>query len=114
MKKWVARGAHRVFGGHASLMQHILLGGVGAHAVGGKAGAAYWGVVERDLPLARAPDGSLQPRPWHETLSIGSNADVGFGQVWTTAAWAIVLGCEPEKGGRPGLPYWLGLKRVER
>ncbi len=114
MKKWLARGADRVFGGHASLMQHILLGGVAAHAVGGKAAGAYWKVMQRDMTLARAPDGSLQPRPWHESLSMSSNSDVTFGEVWTTAAWAIVLGCQPEKGGRPGLPYWMGMKRTER
>ena len=45
---------------------------------------------------------------------MGSNSDVTFGQVWTTAAWAVVLGCEPVKEGRPGLPFWMGLRRVER
>jgi len=112
MKKWITRGAGKVFGGHASLMQHILLGGVAAQAVGGKAATAFWAMMERDLTLARAPDGSLQPRPWHESLSMGSNSDVTFGEIWTTAAWAIVLGCTPEKGERPGLPYWMGLKRT--
>jgi len=112
MKKWVARNAGDVFGGHASLMQHILLGGVAAHALGGKARSAYWSTMASSMTLARAPDGSFQPRPWHETLSMGSNSDVSFGEVWTTAAWTIVLACEPEKGGRPGLPYWMGLKRV--
>ena len=112
MKKWAGRNAGAVFGGHASLMQHILLGGVAAHALGGKARTAYWKSMLTSLVLARAPDGSFQPRPWHESLSMGSNSDVTFGQVWTTAAWAIVLACEPEKGVRPGLPYWMGLKRV--
>ena len=41
-----------------------------------------------------------------------ATADVSFGEVWTTAAWTIVLACEPEKGVRPGLPYWMGLKRA--
>ncbi|MDF1701750.1 MAG: DUF6288 domain-containing protein [Planctomycetota bacterium] len=113
MKKWTARNAGAVQGGHASLMQHILLAGVGAHAIGGKAKKAYWAACERDLTLARAPDGSFQPRPWRETLSMGSNSDVSFGEVWTTAAWTVVLACEPEKKGRPGLPYWMGQKRVE-
>lgn len=112
MKKWAGRNAGDVFGGHASLMQHILLGGVAAHALGGKARSAYWKAMQASLVLARAPDGSFQPRPWRETVSMGSNSDVSFGEVWTTAAWAIVLACEPEKGGRPGLPYWMGLKRV--
>ncbi len=114
MKKWIARGAGHVFGGHASLMQHILLGGVAAQALGGKAAKAFWATMARDLTLARAPDGSLQPRPWHESLSMGSNSDVTFGEVWTTAAWAVVLGCPPEKGDRPGLPYWMGLKHTSR
>ena len=114
MKKWTARNVANVQGGHASLMQHVLLAGVAAHALGGKSAKAYWGACERDLVLARVPDGSFQPRPWRETLSMGTNADVGFGEVWTTAAWTIVLACEPEKQGRPGLPYWMGLKRVER
>jgi hypothetical protein len=108
MRKWTARNASEVLGGHASLMQHVLLAGVAAHALGGKARAAYWQALERDLILARAPDGSLQPRPWRESLSIGSNSDVSFGEVWTTAAWTIVLACEPEKGVRPGLPAWMG------
>jgi hypothetical protein len=112
MKKWVGRNAGEVFAGHASLMQHFLLAGVAAHALGGKARSAYWDAAETSLTLARAPDGSFQPRPWHETLSMGSNSDVSFGEVWTTAAWTIVLACEPEKGIRPGLPYWMGLQRV--
>jgi hypothetical protein len=112
MKKWVGRNAGDIFGGHASLMQHILLAGVAAHAQGGKAKSAYWAAALPSMTLARAPDGSFQPRPWHETLSMGSNSDVTFGEVWTTAAWTIVLASEPEKGVRPGLPYWMGLKRV--
>ena len=113
MKKWVGRNAGQIFGGHASLMQHILLAGVAAHAQGGKAQKAYWDAAETSLLLARAPDGSFQPRPWHETLSMGSNSDVTFGEVWCTAAWTIVLACLPEAGGRPGLPYWMGLKRAD-
>ncbi len=109
MKRWASRNAGAVMGGHASLMQHILLAGVAAHAIGGRAKTTFWKTLERDLILARAPDGSFQPRPWHESLSMGSNSDVTFGQVWTTAAWTIVLACEPEKGVRPGLPAWMGL-----
>ncbi len=114
MKKWTARNVANVLGGHASLMQHILLAGVAAHALGSKARKAYWAQCERDLLLARAPDGSFQPRPWRETISGGSNADVGFGEIWTTAAWTIVLACEPEKAGRPGLPYWMGRARASK
>ena len=113
MKKWTARNAGAVQGGHASLMQHVFLAGVAAHALGGKSAKTFWAACERDMTLARAPDGSFQPRPWRETLSMGNNSDVSFGEVWTTAAWAVVLACEPEKKGRPGLPYWMGLKRAK-
>jgi hypothetical protein len=82
---------------------------VAAHAHGKRAQKAYWEAAERDMVLARAPDGSLQPRPWHESLQMASNSDVTFGEVWTTAAWAVVLACAPEKDGRPGLPAWMGL-----
>ena len=108
MESYVRSHAGEVFGGHASLMQHYLLAGVAAHAQGGETLAKYWETCERDMVLARAPDGSFQPRPFHESLGMGSNSDVTFGEVWTTAAWAVVLGCEPVKGGRPGLPAWLG------
>jgi hypothetical protein len=108
MGKYVTSHAGETFRGHASLMQHVLLAGVAAHALGGKARAEYWSQNIEELTIARAPDGSFQPRPWHESLSIGSNSDVSFGQVWTTAAWAIVLGCEPS-GDRVGLPAWMGL-----
>jgi len=110
MGKYVTSHAGEVFGGHASWMQHVLLGGVAAHAQGGAARKAFWEACATELVIARAPDGSFQPRPWHESLSIGSNSDVSFGEVWTTAAWAIVLGCEPTKE-RPGLPAWMGLAR---
>jgi hypothetical protein len=110
MKRWVTRNAGAIQGGHASLMQHVFLAGVAAHALGGKARSAYWEAAERDLILARAPDGSLQPRPWRESLSMGTNSDVSFGEVWTTSAWAVVLACEPEKGVRPGLPAWMSLR----
>jgi len=73
---------------------------------------SHAGEIETSMILARAPDGSFQPRPWHETLSMGSNSDVSFGEVWCTAAWTVVLACQPEKGQRPGLPYWMGLKRA--
>jgi hypothetical protein len=111
MAGYVRSHAGDVFGGHASLMQHFLLAGVAAHAQGGDARKRYWETCSRELTIARAPDGSFQPRPWRESLSIGSNSDVSFGEVWTTAAWAIVLGSEPVKGGRPGLPAWMGLPR---
>ncbi|MBL9078393.1 MAG: PDZ domain-containing protein [Planctomycetes bacterium] len=98
-------------GGHASLQQHILLAGIAASALGKEAADAFWsGGLQRDLTLARAPDGSLQPRPWHESLLLQSNTDVSCGEVWTTASWAIVLGAhgEPGKGGFLG---WCARKR---
>ena len=100
-----------MMGGHASLQQHILLAGIAASALGKEAAEAYWsGGLSRDLTLARAPDGSLQPRPWHESLSLQSNTDVSCGEVWTTASWAIVLGAhgDPGKGGFPG---WCARKK---
>ncbi|MCG3135257.1 MAG: hypothetical protein HMLKMBBP_02782 [Planctomycetes bacterium] len=108
-EKWVKTHAGEVFDGHASLMQHYLFGGVAAQAIGGDAPAKYWETCLRDLVLARAPDGSFQPRPFHESVAMGSNSDVSFGEVWTTAAWTLVLAAEPDKtSGRPGLPAWTG------
>lgn len=108
MESYVRSHAGEVFGGHASLMEHYFHAGVAASAQGGDALSNYWDTCLRDLVLARGPDGSFQPRPFHESLAMGSNSDVSFGDVWTTACWAIVLACEPVKGGRPGLPAWLG------
>ncbi len=108
MGAYVKRNAGAVLEGHASLMQHYLLAGVAAGAQGGAARKAFWETARRDLVLARSPDGSFQPRPWHETEGMKSNTDVTFGEVWTTAAWAVVLASEPERGGRPGLPAWRG------
>jgi hypothetical protein len=104
MQGYVKQHAGDVFGGHASLMQHFFLAGVASQALGGDAAKAYWTVCESNLDLARAPDGSFQPRPWHESLQMGSNSDVDFGEVWTTAAWAIVLAADGQKDGLPGLP----------
>jgi hypothetical protein len=58
--------------------------------------------------LARASDVSFQPRPWHESLQLGSNSDVSFGDIWTTAAWAIVLAADGQSDGLPGLPACTG------
>jgi len=104
---YVRHNADKVFGGHASLMQHILLAGVAAQAMGGAVSRAYWKACERDLVLAHSPDSSFQPRPWHETLSMGSNSDVTFGEVWTTAAWTVVLvSAADAKEGTVGFPAW--------
>lgn len=106
MAGYVKRNAGEVLGGHASLMQHVLLAGVAAQAQGGGAEKNFWSSLRRDMVLALAPDGSFQPRPWHETLSMASNSDVSFGEVWTTASWAIVLLCKPT-GDVRGLPAWM-------
>ena len=100
------REAGNPFGGHASLMEHILHAGVAAHALGGSAKKDFWKTMGPSLVLARAPDGSFQPRPWHETLNMSTNADVTFGEVWTTAAWTIILVSDPK--AYPGFPGWTG------
>lgn len=105
MGDYVRANIADMMSGHASLQQHMLLGGLAASAAGKETAAAYWaGGLQRDLTLARALDGSLQPRPWHESLLMQSNTDVSVGEVWTTASWAIVLGAhgEPGKGGFVG------------
>ena len=38
-----------VLGGHASLMQHVLLAGVAAHALGGRTAKGWWEALETDL-----------------------------------------------------------------
>ena len=105
MAGYVKRNADQYTGGHASIMQHILLGGMAAQLHSKGAAKAFWAVAERDLILARAPDGSFQPRPSHESLSMGSNSDVAFGEVWTTAAWAVVLVTAPSKEGAVGFRF---------
>ena len=105
---YVKRHASEMLGGHASLMQHFLFAGLAAQAHGGAAAKSYWSVAERDLVLALSPDGSFQPRPWPESLRMGSNSDASFGEVWTTACWSCVLVGEPPKKGAGGLPALLG------
>ena len=68
--------------------------------------------MRRDLILARAPDGSFQPRPWHESLLMQTNTDVIMGEVWTTACWTIVLAADGKGDKKGGLPGWLG-RRVQ-
>jgi hypothetical protein len=114
MKSYVERNAADVMGGHASLMQHVLLSGVAAAALGGEVSQRWWARAERDLTLARAPDGSLQPRPWHESLSMDSNSDVSVGEVWSTACWAVVLGADSKRSAGPGFPGWCGLTSPQR
>ncbi|MHC4408792.1 MAG: hypothetical protein ACYS0F_07300, partial [Planctomycetota bacterium] len=105
---YVKRNADQYVIGHASIMQHILLGGVAAQVHGKATAKTFWAVGERDLILARAPDGSFQPRPSHESLSMGSNSDVSFGEVWTTAAWTVILVATPSKEGAVGFPALAG------
>ena len=107
MRGFTDRNVDAVMGGHASLMQHIQLAGVASAALGPRARKRFWLTLRRDMTLARAPDGSFQPRPWHETYAMSSNSDVTFGEVWTTASWTIVLACEPDEL-MPGLPAWIG------
>lgn len=109
MQGYVRKNVGNVMGGHASLMQHIMLAGLAAKASGKKTTRAYWKVLERDLTLARAPDGSFQMRPWHESLLMESNSDVSMGEVWSTASWAIVLAADDFKSQRGGLRGWLGV-----
>lgn len=108
LSKYVKRTAADVLEGHASLMQHVLLAGVAAGAQGGATAKNYWKSVETMMVLALSPDGSFQPRPWFESVSTGSNTDVTFGEVWTTAAWAVALSAQPGEGGMRGLPAWCG------
>lgn len=108
MADYLREHAGDVFGGHASLMQHFLLAGMAAQTAGGDAAKKYWAVAEANVVLARSPDGSFQPRPWHESLLMGSNSDVDFGDVWTTAAWTIVLATDAKADGLPGLPAATG------
>lgn len=108
MGNYIKRNAGEVLGGHASLMQHVLWSGLAAQAQGGGAAKNFWSTLDRDLVLAHAPDGSFQPRPWHESLSMASNSDVTFGDVWTTAAWCCVLVAKPIDESAPGLKALLG------
>ena len=108
MAEYVKAHGGDVFDGHASLMQHFLLAGLASQALGGDAAKAYWKTAEANLVLARSPDGSFQPRPWHESLAMSSNSDVSFGEVWSTAAWALVLAADGKDDGLPGLPAATG------
>lgn len=108
MRNYVTKNAHQYLEGHASLMQHIMLGGMAAQALQGSAWKTYERSLARDLVLARAPDGSMQPRPWHESLLMESNSDVSMGEVWTTASWAIVVAAQGF-GKKGGLPHVLGI-----
>lgn len=105
---YVKRNVGYALDGHASLMQHIFLAGVAAAAHGRNVEKTYWESMEQSLVLAWSPDGSFQPRPWHESVSMGSNSDVSFGEVWTTAAWTVALLAAPDERAGTGLPAWCG------
>lgn len=111
MRGYVSRTIGDVLGGHASLMQQTLLAGVASAALGGEVRKKFWSLLGDDAILARAPDGSMQPRPWHESVTMSSNSDVSTGQVWTTACWAIVLAADGPEKSWTGLPAWTGHKR---
>jgi hypothetical protein len=112
MESWLKREISSVMQGHASLMQHITLAGIAAKALGSKSTKEYWKVLERDLTLCRCPDGSIQMRPWHESLRMQSNSDVSMGQIWSTASWVLVLAADGFSDGKNGtvggLPGWIG------
>jgi len=43
---------------------------------------------------------------------MGSNSDVTFGEVWTTAAWTVVLVSEADpKEGTVGFPAWFNRRK---
>lgn len=107
MASFCKSNVDKALDGHASLMQHILLAGLAATAHGRGVQKTYDDAMAIDLLLARAPDGSLQSRPWHESISMSSNTDVTCGEVWTTACWAIVIGARGD-GKQGGLPGWTG------
>jgi hypothetical protein len=106
MGSYVKSHVDDALGGHATLMQHILLAGVAAKAQGRSTTKSFWKAMLPSYVLARAPDGSLHPRPWHESLNMESNSDVSLGPVWTTACWAIVLGAAEGIDKKGGLPGW--------
>jgi hypothetical protein len=108
MSGFVKRHVTKVLDGHASLLQHVQLAGIASAAYGGPVRREFLKAMQRDLVLARSPDGSFQPRPWHESLSMKSNSDVSTGEIWSTATWACVLAAEVPKSGKGGLPALFG------
>ncbi|PIE23100.1 MAG: hypothetical protein CSA62_08645 [Planctomycetota bacterium] len=106
MGSYVKSHVADALGGHATLMQHILLAGLAAKASGKSSSKRFWKAMLPSFILARAPDGSLHPRPWHESLNMQSNTDVSLGPIWTTACWAIVLGAGEGIEDAGGLPAW--------
>ncbi|MHC4958963.1 MAG: DUF6288 domain-containing protein [Planctomycetota bacterium] len=108
MGSYVKRHVTEVLNGHASLLQHVQLAGIASAAHGGGVRKEFFKALRRDLVLARSPDGSFQPRPWHESLSMKSNSDVSTGEIWSTATWACVLAAEVPKAGAGGLPALFG------
>lgn len=112
MAAWASEHAGDYEQGHASLMQHIQFAGIFAHTLNDKTREAFWRTARRDLTLARAPDGSLHPRPFRETIGNDRNGDASKGLAWTTACWALAIAADPGDD-RDGLPALRG-EHVER
>jgi hypothetical protein len=113
MRDYVARNVGDIFGGHASLMQQILLAGVASAALDSSAQNRFWEEAAVSAILARSPDGSFQPRPWRESVLMSSNSDVTAGEGWTTACWAVVLAADAPDKAMYGLPGWTGARKSQ-
>lgn len=99
-----------VLGGHASYLQHVSFAGLAACALSPDTEKKFIAATSRDLTLNRAPDGSLQPRPWHESITMSSNSDVSVGEIWSTCCQLLPLIARVPKTGVGGLPITLGQK----
>ena len=89
----------RAFPGQ-SVVLSTLREGLAAFAKGWRARRAFWATVADALTLAQAPDGTLQPA---HAPTDAAQFDLGLGEVWTTAGWALLLACDPALR-RTGLP----------
>lgn len=114
LKAFSERNIGDVLGGHASYLQHVSFAGLAACALSPETEKTFIAATTRDLTLNRAPDGSIQPRPWHETVLMGSNSDVSVGDVWSTACQLLPLVARVPKTGPGGLPVTLGTLKPKR
>lgn len=110
MRSYTERNLDDVLGGHASYLQHVSFAGLAACALSPEAEKRFVAATSRDLTLNRAPDGSIQPRPWHESILMNSNSDVSVGEIWSTACQTLPLIARIPKTGALGLPVTLGQK----
>ena len=110
MRSYTERNLDDVLGGHASYLQHVSFAGLAACALSTEAEKRFVAATSRDLTLNRAPDGSIQPRPWHESILMNSNSDVSVGEIWSTACQTLPLIARVPKTGALGLPVTLGQK----